>query len=168
MVSNMRWEEIDGDDWIVPEARHKGKGKGDHVVPLTDGLLALIGPRQKAGFVFTSDGGKTSFKGFSKAKAALDAKLREIRKGAGRKAMEHFTFHDLRRCARSAMSRANVPSDHAERVLAHTIGGVRGVYDRHHFYDQKRDALQMLDAQIARILHPDDAVIRFPKGRKKR
>jgi len=167
MASNMTWAEIDGDDWIVPEHRHKGKGKGDFVLPLTDGLLALIRPRGK-GFVFTSDGGKTSFKGFSKAKAALDAKLVEIRKAASRKPMQPWVFHDLRRTARSLMSRAGVAPDHAERTLAHVIGGVRGVYDRHQYADEKRDVLEKLGALVERILRPDEAVLRFPKGRKKR
>jgi integrase len=168
MVSNMRWEEIDGHDWIVPEHRHKGKGKGAFVLPLTDELLALIGPKQKAGFVFTSDGGKTSFKGFSKAKTALDAKLAGIRKAAGRKPMQPWVYHDLRRSSRSLMSRAQVPSDHAERTLAHTIGGIRGVYDRFQYRDEKLAALEKLGALVERILHPDEAIIRFPKGRKKR
>jgi integrase len=107
MVSNMRWEEIDGLDWIVP--RHKGKGRGDHVVPLTDGLLALVGPKQKAGFVFTSDG-KTSFKGFSKAKAALDTRLAETRRGSeakadgaldlSRPAADSSLAYEPRRCAK--------------------------------------------------------------------
>jgi integrase len=168
MASNARWEEIDGDDWIVPEARHKGKGKGDHVVPLTDGLLALIGPKQKAGYVFTSDGGKTSFKGFSKAKAALDAKLAEIRKAAGRKPMQPWVFHDLRRCARSLMSRAGVPSDHAERVLAHEVSGIRKIYDRYQFKPEKLDALQRLGVLLGQILQPGAKVIGFPKtGRRK-
>jgi hypothetical protein len=48
------------------------------------------------------------------------------------------------------------------------IGGVRGVYDRHQYADEKRDALEKLGALVERILHPDEAVIRFPKGRKKR
>jgi integrase len=160
MVSNMRWEEIDGLDWIVP--RHKGKGRGDHVVPLTDGLLALMGPKQKAGFVFTSDG-KTSFKGFSKAKAALDARLAETRRAAKRKPMEHWTYHDLRRTARSLMSRAGVPSDHAERVLDHMIPGVRGVYDRHAYHAEKQAALEKLDVMVRGILRPGEKVIGFAK-----
>jgi integrase len=167
MVSNMNWTEIDGDDWIVPENRHKGKGKGDFVLPLTDGLRALIGQPGR-GFVFTSDNGRTSFKGFSKSKAALDAKLVEIRKAAGRKPVQPWVYHDLRRSARSLMSRAKVEADHAERTLAHVIGGVRGVYDRYDFYDEKKDALEKLDELVSRILKPGEAVIRFPKGRKKR
>ena len=124
MVSDMAWGEIEGRDWTVPGARNKG-GR-EHVVPLTEAVIDLLGKRRK-GFVFSSDGGKTAFKGFSKAKAALDARLAGIRKAAGRKPMQHFTFHDLRRTARSLMSRAGVPSDHAERVLGHVIAGVRGV-----------------------------------------
>jgi hypothetical protein len=66
------------------------------------------------------------------------------------------------------MARAQVPPDHAERVLGHVISGVRGVYDRHQYADEKRDALEKLGALVERILRPDDAVIHFPKGRKKR
>jgi len=166
MVSNMPWGEIDGGEWTVPEARHKGKGKGDHFVPLTDEVLALIGDKGK-GFVFSSDGGKTPFSGFSKAKAALDAKLVGIRKAAGRKPMQPWVFHDLRRTARSLMSRAGVPSDHAEQVLAHVIGGVRGVYDRHEYAAEKRDALEKLAALVERILQPGAKVVRLPKRARK-
>ena len=165
MVSNLPWSEIDGDEWTVPPSRNK-TGL-DHLVPLTATTLALIGPKGR-GYVFSSDGGKTPFSGFSKSKAALDRKLAEIRKAAGRKPVPRFTFHDLRRTARSLMSRAGVSSDHAERVLGHVIPGVRGVYDRHEYAAEKRTALEKLDVQVERILHPDKAVIRFPKGRNKR
>jgi integrase len=164
MVSDMAWSEIEDRDWIVPGARNKG-GK-DHHVPLTDAVIAQLGERRK-GFVFSSDGGKTAFKGFSKAKAALDARLAAIRKAAGRKPVPHFTFHDLRRSARSLMARAGVPSDHAEQVLGHTLGGIKGVYDRHEYRGEKLDALEKLSALVERILRPDAKVVGFPrKGRK--
>jgi hypothetical protein len=35
------------------------------------------------------------------------------------------------------MSRAKVPADHAERCLGHVVGGVRGVYDRHEYLNEK-------------------------------
>jgi hypothetical protein len=47
-----------------------------------------------------------------------------------------------------------VPSDHAERVLGHVIAGVRSVYDRHKYEEEKRDALEKLAAMIERILNP--------------
>ena len=165
MASNLPWSEIDGDEWTVPPARNK-TGL-DHLVPLTATTVALIGPKGR-GYVFSSDGGKTAFSGFSKSKQALDRKLAAIRKAAGRKPVERWTFHDLRRSARSLMSRAGVSSDHAERVLGHVIPGVRGVYDRHEYAAEKRAALEKLDVQVGRILRPDEAVIRFPKGRNKR
>jgi integrase len=164
MVSNLPWSEIEGSEWTVPPERNK-TGL-DHLVPLTATVAALIGTKGK-GYVFSSDGGKTPFSGFSKSKAALDAKLTEIRKAAGRKPMQPWVFHDLRRSSRSLMSRAGVSSDHAERVLGHVIPGVRGTYDRHEYADEKRAALEKLDAQINRILRPGQAVIRFPKKRSR-
>jgi integrase len=83
---------------------------------------------------------------FSILKAAFDRALP--------KAIPNWTLHDLRRTARSLMSRAGVPTDHAERVLGHVIGGVRGIYDRHEYRDEKADALAKLAVQINRILHP--------------
>jgi hypothetical protein len=55
------------------------------------------------------------------------------------------------------MSRAGVPADHAERALAHVIGGVRGTYDRYSFLPEKRRALESLAALIERIVNPPAA-----------
>ena len=66
--------------------------------------------------------------------------------------MERWTLHDLRRTARSLMCRAGVPTDHAERCLGHVIGGVRGVYDRHDFRDEKAEAYAKLARLIDRIV----------------
>ena len=67
--------------------------------------------------------------------------------------MPRWVLHDLRRTARSLMSRAGVPSDIAERVLGHAIGGVRAVYDRHDFLVEKADALEKLAALLDRIIN---------------
>jgi hypothetical protein len=50
------------------------------------------------------------------------------------------------------MSRAGVSPDIAERCLGHVIGGVRGVYDRFEYIEQKRAAFERLAAEIARIV----------------
>jgi hypothetical protein len=58
-----------------------------------------------------------------------------------------------------------VNSDHAERCLGHVIGGVRGVYDRHEFYDEKKRAYEALAAEIDRIVNPPAGnVVAFQKG----
>jgi hypothetical protein len=72
--------------------------------------------------------------------------------------------HDLRRTARTLMSRAGVLPDHAERVLGHLIGGIRGRYDKYAYLDEKKDALEKLAGMIEKILRPSDAtVVAFPQ-----
>ena len=65
-----------------------------------------------------------------------------------------WRLHDLRRTAKSLMSRARVLREHSERVLGHAIGGVEGVYDRHEYFDEKSEALRKLAALIEMIVHP--------------
>jgi integrase len=65
--------------------------------------------------------------------------------------LPHWTLHDLRRTARSLMSRAGVNKDIGERCLAHAIGGVSGVYDRHAYLEEKKAAFEALAALIERI-----------------
>jgi integrase len=160
-VGGMRWDEIeerkDGDLWTLPSARNKTKV--DHVAPITKAVRAIIGDKPTKGgpFVFSTTNGKQSFSGFSKGKKALDERIAELRDQTERKPMPHWTLHDLRRTARSLMSRAGVTSDVAERCLGHVIGGVRGTYDRHSYETEKRDALDRLAALVERILHPAPA-----------
>ena len=60
--------------------------------------------------------------GWSKRKRGLDAKV-----AAELPDVPQWQLHDLRRTARSLMSRAGVPSEHAERVMGHAIAGVGGL-----------------------------------------
>jgi integrase len=83
--------------------------------------------------------------------------------------MPKWAVHDLRRSARSLMSRAGVPSEHAERTLGHAILGIRGVYDRYSFGREKADALRRLAALIDAIVHERTAdVLPMAKRRKRR
>lgn len=156
-VAGMRWEEVEDETWIIPAERYKTNTA--NAVPLTDAARAQFGKTQKQGFVFSTTGGKRPFSGFSKSKRALDEKTAELRKEDDRKPMPHWVTHDLRRTARSLMSRAGVPSDIAERVLGHAIPGVRGIYDRHSYEAEKRDALERLSALVERILNPAPNVV---------
>ena len=144
-ASEMKWPELDGRDWTLPAARNKTKV--DLLRPLSKAALALL-PAKRGEWVWTTDG-EHPLGGFSHWKLALD-------EASG---VSGWTLHDLRRTARSLMSRAGVPSDHAERCLGHVIGGVRGVYDRHEYYDEKRRAFEALAAQVQRIIDPQENVI---------
>jgi hypothetical protein len=66
--------------------------------------------------------------------------------------LKDWTLRDLRRSARSLRCRAGVSADIAERCLAHKIGGVRGVSDRHTDFAEKQDALGRVAALVGEIV----------------
>ena len=151
----MNSTELEGDNWTVPAERTKQKL--DHVVPLIAEIKALIGDKPEgfkgnSWFIFSTTFGTKAFSGFSKAKKALDAEIAKRRKAEGREPMPRWTLHDLRRTARTLMSRAKVPADYAERVLGHVIGGIRETYDRYEYLDEKREALEKLAGEVKRIV----------------
>jgi len=146
-AAGMTWNEFDGSDWVLPASRNKTKV--DLLRPLSKAaqeLLASVPRFQNCTFVFTTDG-KRPLGGFSKFKSEFD-------KHCG---VTDWTLHDLRRTARSLMSRAGVSADHAERCLGHVIAGVRGVYDRHEFHSEKLQAFETLATLIGRAITGQDA-----------
>jgi integrase len=149
-AARMVRNELSGAEWVIPAARVKGKR--EFVLPLSDEALAILSTLPNVGGptgpIFTTDGKKpiAAFSQF-KAKIWTDSGVTD------------WNIHDLRRTARSLMSRTGVNSDHAERALGHVIGGIRGVYDRHEFYEEKKLALRALAQQIERILNPVENVV---------
>jgi integrase len=53
-----------------------------------------------------------------------------------------FTLHDLRRTASTLLHENGWASDVVEKAMNHTIGGVRGVYNRAEYAAQRREMLQ--------------------------
>ncbi len=141
-AAEMPRSELSGDIWTIPAAR--AKEKRDHVVPLSKAAQRVLGAVPVIGdgkLVFTHDG-RRPVGGFSKFKARLD-------KMSG---TTGWRLHDLRRTARSLMSRAGVNADIGERCLGHVINGVRGVYDRHEYLAEKRQAFEALATLIHTII----------------
>jgi integrase len=62
-----------------------------------------------------------------------------------------WRVHDLRRTARSLMSRAGVQTEIAERVLGHAQGELIETYDRHSYEDEMAAALEKLAGLIERL-----------------
>ena len=151
-AAHMRWSELNGDrTWIIPAARYKTNL--DHLIPLSALAFSVL-PERNGDFVFSLNG-RNAIGGYGRCKQAIDE--------AG--GVSGWVIHDLRRTARSLLSRAGVPSDHAERCLGHVIGGVRGVYDRHEYFDEKARAFEALAGQVQRIINPKDNVV--PIGSKR-
>jgi integrase len=161
-VAAMKWADFSDDEgtWSVPkESREKDTG-GTLVLP--DVALAIIRaqPRLASNPHVFGSRGDGPYRGFSAGKATLDSKLPPD--------MQRWTIHDLRRTARSLMSRAGVSSEHAERVMGHAIGGVEGIYDRHAYKDEKADALARLATLVDSIVHPRANVVQMAKRAKRR
>jgi integrase len=147
-VTGMPWAElVDGGTWIIPPSRYKTKR--EHVLPLSPAALAIVEAQPRTGpLVFPGRQGAVLSRG-GQGKARID------RATPG---LAHWTLHDLRRTARSLMSRAGVRPDVAERVLGHAIPGVAGTYDRFHYLEEKREALKLLAETVRGIVDQESAV----------
>ena len=139
-AAHATWDEISGDVWMIPAQRYK-TGK-DMLVPLSEAAQAVLAEVPRIGqFVFSYDG-RRPITSLSRPKRALD-------KACG---VTGWRIHDLRRTARSLMSKAGVPADHAERAIGHVIGGVRGTYDRYAYRDEKAAAFEKLAKLVASVI----------------
>jgi integrase len=144
----LTWAEINGTDWNLPASRTKTKV--DLTRPLAKATQALLAtqPHVNGGpFVFTTTGHHPL--SVSKPKVAFD-------KACG---VKDWTLHDLRRTARTLLSRAGVAPDHAERCLGHKIGGVRAVYDQHKYHGEMQRAFEALATQIKRIVNSSGGTV---------
>jgi integrase len=157
-VFNMRWEQIADGEWTIPKEPREKDNAGVLVLPEMARAVVAAQPRFAANpHVFA---GRTNgpINGMSKCKARLD-------RASG---VSGWQLHDLRRTARSLMSRAGVRPDYAERVMGHAIAGVDGVYDRHSYQAEKADALRKLAAIIDGVVHPRANVTVMERPSKRR
>lgn len=56
--------------------------------------------------------------------------------------VEPFSIHDLRRTMRTQMAALGIDPVIAERCLNHKIPGVEGIYNRHHYFEERKAALE--------------------------
>jgi integrase len=134
------WEEITDGVWTIPATRTKQNAEVE--IPLSKMALDVLAAIPKMGrYIFSSTGAKP-VSGFGHGKKDLD-------QASG---VTGWTFHDLRRTARSLMSRVGIQPDVAERCLGHTVGGlVQQTYDRHRYLEEKREAFEKLARLITKI-----------------
>ena len=148
-VAAMEWSELDLDArvWHLPGSRTKNEQALD--VYLTDEALSVLAslPRvEDCQFVFSTNG-RTYSTGYSKAKRDLDA-LSPTTTG--------WTLHDLRRTCATGMGKLGVIDPTIERCLNHTVPGVAGTYNRHHYADEMAAAWKLWS----------DHVVSLVKGRR--
>jgi integrase len=149
-AAGMKWEEVDANGiWRLPPAR--SKTKVEVVRPLSTAaqeVLAELPQIDGSPYPFSSNS-ITPIASFSGPKTKLDAASGVV----------GYTIHDLRRTARSLLSRAAVNSDVAEKCLGHSRGDIIERYDRHEYLDEMRRAFEALAALIDRIVNPPSGEI---------
>ena len=143
-VAGMTWAELSGDfsTWTIPASR--AKNGATHIVPLASPAQDLLRSVPRFGeLVFP--GLRGPFNGWSKAKAALDAKS----------GVTDWRLHDLRRTVATGLQRLGVRLEVTEQVLNHVSGsraGIVGLYQRHDFASEKRAALDAWGEHVIAVV----------------
>lgn len=149
------WPEIDfvAATWTIPKERMKARRA--HVVYLSqqalDIMIALKTCAGESPYLLPSR--------YDSDKPISRATLNQVTASAVRIArdeqlpLENFTVHDLRRTASTILHEAGYNSDWIEKCLAHEQRGVRSVYNKAEYAEQRRKMLQdwadMVDGFIA-------------------
>lgn len=160
-IAEMKRSEVDEVGlWTMPLAPREKMNGGRLPLPQVAQEILAAQPRFEGNpYVFpaarkrknpkTGEMEPAEFSGFGEGKKALDEALK-----ATMPDMLGWTVHDLRRTARTLMSRAGVDSEIAERTLGHVKPGIAGTYDRFEYQREKGEALAKLAALIGTILNP--------------
>jgi integrase len=154
----MHTDEIDGSVWRIPAERYKTNV--EHLVPLVPAVRKLL-PKIKNGFVFGCAShrhhlaaGAAPLKSLGNFKEDIDAAIALMRRREHRKPMAPWTYHDLRRTARTMLAELGVSDEIAERVLGHSNGRIEDTYNHHKYLAEKTAALSKLADHVERITRP--------------
>lgn len=161
-VAQMRWDEIQGDVWLIPREKMKATRTAKaaaHEVPLSGALAALIAEQPRLGpFVFTTLRDRPISPG-SRQKDRLEAMANTLwaqNRGQPlerKEMLANWRFHDLRRTAATLMTGGGATRFIVERVLGHADTGVTAIYDRNLYREEKRAALEVLSGSVMTGAH---------------
>lgn len=132
-----RWEEFDLEkaQWSIPGERMK-KDK-PHLVPLSRQAVAMF--EELKGL---ASGSEWVFPSRSDLKKPISKTTLNVVVRALEAEVRDFVIHDFRRTASTHLHEAGFNSDWIEKALAHETKGIRGVYNRAEYLDQRREMLQ--------------------------
>jgi integrase len=163
-IGGLRRPELNFDKalWSIP--RERTKNGLPHDVPLSDSAIEILKAapvRDGRELIFGE--GEGGYSGWSKSKAALDARIEKALKDSAKKAGTRYQtipawrVHDLRRTAATRMSEMGILPHVVEAVLNHISGhkaGVAGIYNRATYAKEKRDALAAWAAHLSTLTAP--------------
>jgi integrase len=147
-IASLRWSEIDFDAATITLPPARTKNKREHVIPLSPQALDILKAQERdreRDHVF-GRGIDRGFQDWSGSKQDLDARL----VAAGHTFDWHL--HDFRRSLSTALHERFGVSPHVVEALLGHVGayksGVRGVYNKAIYLDERRRALERWAAHI--------------------
>lgn len=155
-ITGLQWEELDRSEREMRLAGIRTKNGEPSTIPLNDLAVAELdrvanGDRwPKRGRVFPTSTG-ASFTGHAKGKAKLDQLVAQD----GYDPVPPWRLHDLRRTLATGFQRLGVRFEVTEAVLNHVGGsrsGVAGIYQRHDWKPEKREALAKWNEHISHAI----------------
>lgn len=157
-VAGMSWDQIDGELWIIPA--DKRKNREENRIPILPMLANVIEQAKiyssESPYVFRSSHYEKPInqeKTVDQAKpVTVGALANAIRRHRAEMKIDHFTPHDLRRTLRTRLAELGVSDIVAERVMGHKLQGVLGIYNRHGYDAEKRQALSRWEQRLREIL----------------
>lgn len=151
-----RWAQVDLEqaEWHIP-AENSKTGK-PHIVFLSRQSVALLKELHAlaGGSELVLPGRGSLTKTF--AQSAINNALKKALQGQD---IPAFTIHDLRRTASTLLHENGWSSDVVEKALNHTIGGVRGVYNRAEYETQRREMLQFWADYVEQLMSSGKVII---------
>ncbi|WP_428489115.1 tyrosine-type recombinase/integrase [Rhodopila sp.] len=161
-VADIAVGEIDrsSNTWTIPAKRAKnGRAITIPLPALALAELLPLWPKHAAGSAWRllGDVAGNGIRGFSKVKSTVDALS----------GVTGWRWHDVRRSARTGMSRLGVPRDHAEAALNHVSGrsALERIYDRHDFAEEVMAALGRWQAYVTALITELPAEVAVPLRR---
>jgi integrase len=155
-LAGLKWSDVQ-DDRIVVEA-HRAKTGERHEVPLTAAMRAVLNaqPRTTSSLVFgSSRKPSVVISGWSKL-------VPLVSKAAG----IDFRLHDLRRTARTIMSRLGVQEDHAELAIGHARSDLVGRYNKDDAWQARVDAFKKVSDHVSSLIGGDAPTVRSRPKKK--
>jgi integrase len=142
-ITKLHWSEIDFDKALLTLPPARTKNKRTHELPLSPQALAILKrwaarqarARANDGLIFDPVGWDVRKKNLDKAILAK----------RGGKPMLHWTLHDIRRTTATGLAQLGVLPHVVECVMNHLSGfraGVAGIYQRHRYIDEMKEALE--------------------------
>jgi integrase len=159
-AADVAWGELDLDAgrWSIPAARTKnGNPITLPLCTLAAAELRVVLPEDEIGTEYRLLGRirGSGLRGFSKLKARLDGRIAATRLAAGlTEAMPPWRWHDLRRTARTGMTRLGVPREHAEAAVNHLSArsSLERTYDTYAYEPEIIAALGKWQAHVAELV----------------